>query len=103
MILQQMHRPSLARISIEPGRSNMSTQSVSEVIDQDRRLLLANAAMGIAAAGAACILPAFPSHATASAEIRPFRVHFPEEALVDLRKRVSATKWPSQENVKDAS
>ena len=81
----------------------MSTQSVSEVIDQDRRLLLANAAMGIAAAGAASILPAFPSHATASAEIRPFRVHFPEEALVDLRKRVSATKWPSQENVKDAS
>ena len=33
----------------------------------------------------------------------PFRVHFPEEALVDLRKRVSATKWPSQEIVKDAT
>ena len=33
----------------------------------------------------------------------PFRVHFPEEALVDLRRRVSATKWPSQEIVKDAT
>ena len=81
----------------------MSTQSVSEVIDQDRRQLLSNAAMGIAAAGAASIFPAFKSNAAPSAEIRPFRVHFPEEALVDLRRRVSATKWPSQENVKDAT
>jgi pimeloyl-ACP methyl ester carboxylesterase len=81
----------------------MSTKSVSEVIDQDRRQLLSNAAMGIAAAGAASIFPAFRSHAAPSAEIRPFRVHFPEEALVDLRRRVSATKWPSQEIVKDAT
>ena len=81
----------------------MSTQSVSEVIDQDRRQLLSNAAMGIAAAGAASIFPAFRSNAAPSAEIRPFRVHFPEEALVDLRRRVSATKWPSQEIVKDAT
>lgn len=81
----------------------MSTKSVSEVIDQDRRQLLSNAAMGIAAAGAASIFPAFKSNAAASAEIRPFRVHFPEEALVDLRRRVSATKWPSQEIVKDAT
>jgi pimeloyl-ACP methyl ester carboxylesterase len=81
----------------------MSTKSVSEVIDQDRRQLLSNAAMGIAAAGAASIFPAFRSDAASSAEIRPFRVHFPEEALVDLRKRVSATKWPSQEIVKDAT
>ena len=81
----------------------MSTQSVSEIIDQDRRQLLSNAAMGIAAAGAASIFPAFKSNAAPSAEIRPFRVHFPEEALVDLRRRISTTKWPSQENVKDAT
>jgi pimeloyl-ACP methyl ester carboxylesterase len=81
----------------------MPTKSVSEVIDQDRRQLLSNAAIGIAAASAASLLPAFPSKAAASAEIRPFRVHFPEEALVDLRRRVSAAKWPSQETVKDAS
>jgi pimeloyl-ACP methyl ester carboxylesterase len=77
--------------------------SVSEVIDQDRRQLLSNAAIGIAAASAASLLPAFPSKAAASTEIRPFRVHFPEEALLDLRRRVSATKWPSREIVKDAS
>jgi pimeloyl-ACP methyl ester carboxylesterase len=81
----------------------MSTKSVSEVIDQDRRQLLSNAAMGIAAAGAASIFPAFKSNAAPSAEIRPFRVHFPEEALVDLRRRVSAAKWPSREIVRDAT
>jgi pimeloyl-ACP methyl ester carboxylesterase len=81
----------------------MSTKSVSEVIDQDRRQILSNAAMGITAAGAASVFPAFRSTAAPSAEIRPFRIHFPEEALVDLRKRVSATKWPSQEVVKDAT
>lgn len=81
----------------------MSTKSVSEVIDQDRRQLLSNAAMGIAGAGAATIFPAFRSNAAPSGEIRPFRVHFPEEALVDLRRRVSATKWPSREIVKDAT
>ncbi|WOH67848.1 epoxide hydrolase [Bradyrhizobium sp. BWA-3-5] len=81
----------------------MSTKPVSEVIDQDRRQFLSNAAMGIAAAGTASIFPAFKSNAATSAEIRPFRVHFPEEALVDLRKRVKATKWPSQEIVKDAT
>jgi len=81
----------------------MSTKSVSEVIDQDRRQLLSNAAMGIAAAGAASIFPTLKSNAAPSAEIRPFRVHFPEAELVDLRKRVNATKWPSQEIVKDAS
>ncbi|MFB6418962.1 epoxide hydrolase family protein [Bradyrhizobium tunisiense] len=81
----------------------MSTKSVSEVIDQDRRQLLSNAAIGIAAASAASLLPAFPAKAAESSEIRPFRVHFPEEALLDLRRRVSATKWPSRETVKDAS
>jgi pimeloyl-ACP methyl ester carboxylesterase len=81
----------------------MSTKSVSEVIDQDRRQLLSNAAMGIAAAGAASIFPAFKSNAAPSAEIRPFRIHSPEEALVDLRRRVSAAKWPSREIVRDAT
>lgn len=36
-------------------------------------------------------------------EIRPFRVNIPEEALADLRRRISATKWPDPELVPDAS
>src|SRR5882757_6914310 len=35
--------------------------------------------------------------------IRAFRISFSEEAIVDLRRRVAATKWPGQEPVKDAS
>src|SRR5262245_20888310 len=36
-------------------------------------------------------------------EIRPFRVNIPEEALDDLRRRIVATNWPSQELVPDTS
>jgi pimeloyl-ACP methyl ester carboxylesterase len=36
-------------------------------------------------------------------EIRPFQVDMPGEAISDLRRRVAATSWPSQELVDDAS
>src|SRR5262245_29550647 len=36
-------------------------------------------------------------------EIRPFRINTPEEALVDLRRRIAATQWPERETVSDAS
>src|SRR5258708_7097672 len=35
--------------------------------------------------------------------IRPFHVHFPDEALVDLKRRVAATRWPDREIVTDQS
>ena len=35
--------------------------------------------------------------------IRPFRVNIPEEQLVDLRRRVLATRWPDRETVNDQS
>src|SRR5215203_5872124 len=38
---------------------------------------------------------------TAADAIRPFRVSFPEAALVDLRRRIGATKWPDREYVPD--
>src|SRR4051794_7656598 len=41
-----------------------------------------------------------PAGATA---IRPFRVDFPAEAVDDLRRRLSATRWPPRELVDDAS
>ena len=40
---------------------------------------------------------------TDAAAIRPFQVRIPEEALVDLRKRIAATRWPEKEPVADAS
>lgn len=35
--------------------------------------------------------------------IRPFTIHFPEEDLLDLRRRLAATRWPEREIVTDAT
>ena len=35
--------------------------------------------------------------------IRPFQVEFPDEALDDLRRRLTATRWPEKETVEDDS
>jgi pimeloyl-ACP methyl ester carboxylesterase len=40
---------------------------------------------------------------SSATEVRPFRVDVPEEELVDLRRRLSATRWPERETVVDAS
>src|SRR5258708_17112 len=39
----------------------------------------------------------------AKAAIRPFHVNVPEQALVDLRQRIAATRWPDRETVPDRS
>jgi pimeloyl-ACP methyl ester carboxylesterase len=36
-------------------------------------------------------------------EVRPFRVEVREEDLVELRRRLAATRWPEKETVADAS
>jgi Epoxide hydrolase N terminus len=36
-------------------------------------------------------------------EVRPFRINVPEEELVDLRRRILATRWPERETVADQS
>src|SRR5262249_13407322 len=38
-----------------------------------------------------------------STALRPFHVDFPDDALEDLRRRINATCWPSQELVEDSS
>jgi len=43
------------------------------------------------------------STATENTSIRPFQVDVPEAALVDLRKRISDTRWPTRELVEDRS
>jgi pimeloyl-ACP methyl ester carboxylesterase len=37
------------------------------------------------------------------AAVRPFRIDVPEEDIVDLRRRIAATRWPERETVADAS
>ena len=75
----------------------------SEVINQDRRQLLSTAAMGIAAAGAASILPRSRASAAAADAIRPFRFDVPEQDLIDLHRSLAATRWPDKETVADDS
>jgi pimeloyl-ACP methyl ester carboxylesterase len=41
--------------------------------------------------------------AMADTSIRPFRVHVPDEAITDLRRRLQMTRWPDKETVADAS
>ena len=43
------------------------------------------------------------STVTEDASFRPFSVDTPEAALVDLRKRISETRWPEKETVADAT
>ena len=35
------------------------------------------------------------------AAVRPFQVSFPDEDLVELRRRIGATRWPERETVDD--
>jgi pimeloyl-ACP methyl ester carboxylesterase len=43
------------------------------------------------------------SAAETAVDIRPFQVNVPEEQLAELRRRIEATRWPSQELVADRS
>src|SRR5512133_348315 len=40
---------------------------------------------------------------TVETDIRPFHVEIPEDELAELRRRIAATRWPSQELVADRS
>jgi len=44
-----------------------------------------------------------PASAAGDTAIRPFQVHVPEAALVDLRRRIAETRWPDRETVTDRS
>ena len=65
----------------------------------NRRGFLASSA-SVGAAGL------FATSARAAAEnslFRPFHIKVPDEALVDLRRRIGATRWPERETVTDES
>jgi pimeloyl-ACP methyl ester carboxylesterase len=73
-----------------------------------RRKFLANSALATSSAilvsgGALNFLAGNEAAAAAPGSIRPFQVNVPEEALVDMRRRILATRWPDQETVGDRS
>ena len=60
----------------------------------------------LASAAAVGVSALFAKSARAAAEdgsIRPFHINIPEQQLVDLRRRVLATRWPERETVTDRS
>ena len=65
----------------------------------DRRGFLANSATIAAASLFSTTAQAAPEDAA----IRPFQIDVPPEALADLRRRISATRWPDRETVDDQS
>jgi pimeloyl-ACP methyl ester carboxylesterase len=67
---------------------------------RNRRQFLEVAAMTIAGAQ---LGQTGPVNAQSNAAIRPFRVNIPQAQLVDLRRRISATRWPDKETVSDRS
>jgi Epoxide hydrolase N terminus len=65
----------------------------------NRRSLLGTTAAVVGSS----LIPGNVSAATEDTTIRPFRINVPEEVLVDLRRRVAATRWPDRETVTDDS
>jgi pimeloyl-ACP methyl ester carboxylesterase len=95
----------LRRFSIdEKGRGLvMNAIDRCEQIDQGRRGFMGAAGAAFAAAGAFGLFAEQSAAATESDAIRPFRISVPDEALVDLRRRIKATRWVDKETVTDAS
>ena len=87
-------------------------KSIDEIVSAPgvvpRRSFTVRTAMAILAS-AATLVPALASdgsQTTIAGErnaIRPFHVNIPKAALVDLRRRLTATQWPDKETVTDAS
>ena len=65
----------------------------------DRRGFLASSA-AVAASG---LIATAAEAAAEDGAIRPFHIDIPEEQLVDLRRRLAATRWPDKETVADDS
>ena len=98
----------------------MNTNNGPEEINHDRRRFVGTAAMSIAAAkfgmigsanapsrrmspAGATPLTEKPPAGSGDSAIRPFHISFPEEEIVELRRRIPATRWPERELVSDAT
>ncbi|TXR48171.1 epoxide hydrolase family protein [Phyllobacterium endophyticum] len=68
-------------------------------LSSTRRELLAS----MAAAATLSLLPKSLQAATPDTNIRPFTAQIPEKEIVELRRRVAATRWPDRETVTDRS
>jgi len=74
-------------------------------VGMNRIWTLASLLMGSAIAMAQTPTATSPAKAGGPAgdAIRPFKVHFSDEELADLKRRIAATRWPERETVTDAT
>lgn len=75
-------------------------------LPQNRRRFLSSAAVTSAAVLASASTGLLSPQVAAAAEssaIRPFRIDVPDASLVDLRRRIVATRWPDRETVDNRS
>jgi pimeloyl-ACP methyl ester carboxylesterase len=85
----------LGQLSVSNAEVIMPAKSPSS----NRRYVLAAST----ALAASSLIP-MPAHAaTVTDAVRPFPISFPKEQLVDLRRRIAATRWPERETVIDDS
>jgi pimeloyl-ACP methyl ester carboxylesterase len=59
--------------------------------------------MASAAVAAVALLPTSPRAAGEDDSIRPFRAGIPQDEIIELRRRIAATRWPDRETVGDRS
>lgn len=79
---------------------------MSEVISTPtRRSILTTSALGATAGALLLAAPGFAQTGSVfkGDSIRPFQVHVPDSDLIELRRRVLATRWPARETVADDS
>lgn len=74
------------------------------ISDLTRRLFVnMSAAAGAMSLGLLAMPTTVSAASSANEAVRPFRVSFPDEALIDLRRRIRETRWPTRELVDDDS
>ena len=85
------------------GMSKSFNAVESGDIDHGRRRFVEGVAISAAAAATLSFLPKHAAAATENSAIRPFRINVSEDQLVDLRRRIGATRWPDRETVNGPS
>jgi pimeloyl-ACP methyl ester carboxylesterase len=84
----------------------MSAVASSPVRSNFLRTVTAAGCFGFLVLAVASVIGPHPAELRGAAEdngIRPFRIKISEEQLVDLRRRLAATRWPDKETVTDQS
>ncbi len=90
-------------IRIQAPATVAPEQHFPETVYHDRRGFLAAAVAGLAVVPALGLFTVHPAQADTKDSVRPFRINIPEEDLVDLRRRLAASRWPDKETVGDQS